>query len=113
MELILNTCRKKAFMFYNNIYEQKGGVSMRSSLGPVLGNIIMMESEKVIVDNVVKEETIKFDFCYVTDTIQAFYGLEKNVKCTVGKSENEVPPYFAGLKICHNVLKIFEKTLTL
>ena len=113
MKLILNTCRKTAFMFYNNIYEQNGCVSMRSSLGCILANIIMMEREKVIVDNVVKEETIKFYFCYVIDTIQVFYGLEKNVKCTVDKSENEVPPYFVDLKICHNVLKIFQKTLTL
>ena len=113
MELILDTCRKTAFTFYNNSYEQKGGVSMGSSLGLILANFLMRESEKVIVDNAVKEETIKFYFCYVNDTIQVFYGLEQNVKCTVDKSENEASPYFVDLKICHNVLKIFEKALTL
>ena len=45
MELTLNTCRKTTFTFYNNSYEQKDGVSMGSSLGPILANFIMMESE--------------------------------------------------------------------
>ena len=33
---------------------------MGASLGPALENIIMTECEKVIVDNLVKERTIKF-----------------------------------------------------
>ena len=46
------------FTFNNIIYEQKDGVSMGTSLGLVLANIIKMECEKVIVDNLVKEGTI-------------------------------------------------------
>ena len=42
-KLILATCKKTAFTFNNIIYEQKDGVSMRASLGPVLANIIMTE----------------------------------------------------------------------
>ena len=52
-------------LFDNIIHEQKDGVSMGESLGPVLANIIMTECEKVIVDNLVKEGTIKFYVCYV------------------------------------------------
>ena len=35
-KLILDTCSKTAFMFDNKIYQQKDGVSMGASLGPVL-----------------------------------------------------------------------------
>ena len=51
---------KTAFTFNNIIFEQKDGESMGASLGPALENIIMTECEKVIVDNLVKERTIKF-----------------------------------------------------
>ena len=36
---------------------------MRASLGPVLANIIMTECEIEIIDNLVKEGTIKFYDC--------------------------------------------------
>ena len=42
---------------------------MEASLGPVLANIIMTECEKVIIDNLVKEGTIKFYVRYVDDTL--------------------------------------------
>ena len=61
------------FKLYQNliktIYEQKDDVSMGASLGPVLANIIMTECEKVIVDNLVKEGTIKFYVRYVDGTL--------------------------------------------
>ena len=41
---------------------------MRTSLRPVLANIIMTECEKVIVDDLAKEGTIKFYIRYVDDT---------------------------------------------
>ena len=56
--LILDTCQKTAFTFNNIISEQKDGISMGASLGPVLGNIIMTECKKVIVNNLMKEGTI-------------------------------------------------------
>ena len=56
--LILDTFQKTAFTFNNIIYEQKDGISVEASLGPVLGNVIMMECEKVIVDTLMKEGTI-------------------------------------------------------
>ena len=66
-KLILDTCQKTAFTFNDIIYEQKDGVSMGALLGPVLTNIIMMECEKVIVGNLVKEGTIKIYIRYVDD----------------------------------------------
>ena len=38
-KLILDTCTKTTFTFNNKLYEQKDGVSMGSSLGPVLKNL--------------------------------------------------------------------------
>ena len=38
---------------------------MGTSLGPILANINMTECEKVIVDNLAKEGTIKFYVRYV------------------------------------------------
>ena len=119
-KLILDPCQKTAFTFDNIIYERKDGVSMGASSGSVLGNIIMTECEKVIVDNLVKEGTIKFYVRYVDDTVllvkrqdidktlQAFNGFDKNLKFTVDKFENETP-HFLDLEICPNGLKVFRK----
>ena len=119
-KLILDTCQKTTFTFNNIIYEQRNGVSMKASLGPVLANIIMTECEKVIIDNLVKEGTIKFYVRYVDDTfllvkrqdidkaLQAFNGLDKNLKFTVDKFENETPHFF-NLEICPNGLTVFQK----
>ena len=42
-KLISDVCKKTKFSFNNQLYEQLDGVSMGSSLGPVLDNIIMTE----------------------------------------------------------------------
>ena len=49
-KLILDSCKKMAFSFNCNLYEQVNSVSMGSSLGPVLANIIMTELEQVVID---------------------------------------------------------------
>ena len=99
-KLILDTCQKTVFTFNNIIYEQKDGVTMGVSLGPVLANIIMTECEKVIVDNLVKEGTKKFYIRYVDETLllvkrqdidevlKAFNGFDKNLKLTVDRFDN-------------------------
>ena len=83
---------------------------MGASLGPVLANIIMIECEKAIGDNLVKEGQIKFYVRYVDDTLllaksqdidkvlKAFNGFDKNLKFTVDKFENETP-HFLDLEI--------------
>ena len=56
-KLITDTCQKTAFLCNNVIYEQKDGVSMGASLGPVLANIIMTELEHGVVDNLRMEQS--------------------------------------------------------
>ena len=119
-KLNLDTYQKTAFAFNKIIYEQKDCVSMGASLGKVLANTILTECEKLIVDNLVKEGTIKFHVCYVDDTLliakrqdidkvlKAFNKFDKNLKFTVDKFENETP-HFLDLEICPNVLTIFRK----
>ena len=59
-KLILDACQKTTFSFQGKLYEQVDGVSMGSSLGPVLANIIMTELEKVVVKKLIDDGTIKF-----------------------------------------------------
>ena len=42
---------------------------MGASLGPVLANIIMTELERVVVDDLVNDGTLKFYARYVDDTL--------------------------------------------
>ena len=88
---------------------------MPLSLGLVLANIIMTKKEKAIVDNLVKEGTIKFYVHYVDDTLllvkhqdlnkvlKAFNRFDKNLKCNTDNSRMKH----------HNGLNFFEKTSTL
>ena len=50
-KLILETWTKAAFSFNNKLYQQKDRVSMGSSLGPVLANIILTELEDVVINH--------------------------------------------------------------
>ena len=47
-------CTKTAFSYDNVIYQQCDGVSMGSSVAPVLANIILTEFEKVVVTSLLK-----------------------------------------------------------
>ena len=59
-KLILDTCKKTTFSFENVYYEQVNGVSMGSSLGPVLANIFMTELEKKVIKPLINNGTIQF-----------------------------------------------------
>ena len=59
-KLILDSCSKTAFSFDEQIYVQQNGVSIGSSLGPVLANIILTEFERLIVSELIADGTIKF-----------------------------------------------------
>ena len=119
-KLILDTCSKTAFSFGGTIYEQKDGVSMGASLGPVLANIIMTELERVVVDRLIQSGTIKFYARYVDDTLllvkpedvngilQEFNEFHRNLEFTVDKFENCVP-HFLDLEIHRDGLSIFRK----
>ena len=64
----MDCCSKTALSFDNQLYKQTDGVSMESSLGPVLANIILTEFERVIIlDH--SSGTIKFYKKYIDDTL--------------------------------------------
>jgi hypothetical protein len=68
-KLILDCCNKTTFSFNEQIYVQKDDVSMGSSLGPVLANIILTKFERLIVSELVADCTIKFYKRYVHDIL--------------------------------------------
>ena len=65
----MDTCTKTDFTFNNVLYEQVNGVSMGSSLGPVLANVLMTEFEKEVVQELVSNGTLPFYIRYVDDTL--------------------------------------------
>ena len=93
---------------------------MGSSLGPVLANIIMTELEKLIINNLITDGTIKFYNRYVDDTLLVIkpedvprvHGLlenfDKNLKFTVDHFTNEVP-HFLDLQLSPDGISIFRK----
>ena len=104
---------KTAFSYNNKLYKQIDGVSMGSSLGPVLAIIIMMELEKIVVSDLINSGLIKFYIRYVEDTlllakeddigsiVQQFNAFDDNLKSTIGKfTDNDV--HFLDIKIDHN-----------
>ena len=56
-KLLLESCTKTAFSF-DSVYEQCDSVSMGSSLGPALANIILTEFENVIVKPLIKTKIV-------------------------------------------------------
>lgn len=109
-KLILDSCTKTTFSFNNQLYEQAGGVSMGSSLGPVLAKIILTEFENKVVSDLVQSGIIKFYRRYVDDTLvlikpcditsvlSKFNSFDKNLKFTVDNfSDGTV--HFLDLKI--------------
>ena len=48
-KLLYDSCTKTAFLFDNVLCKQCDGLSMGSSLDPLLANIILTEVENVIV----------------------------------------------------------------
>ena len=68
-KLIKDTCSKTVFSVSNKLYQQIDGVSMGSSLGPLLANIIMTEMEKTIIKKFIDDKILLFYECYVDDTL--------------------------------------------
>ena len=107
-------------MCNNVIYEQKDGVSMGASLGPVLANIIMTELERAVVDKMIQNGTIKFYVIYVDDTLllakpeqidgilAEFNKFHKNLEFTLDKFEDCVP-HFLDLEIHRTGISIYRK----
>ena len=119
-KFILDICTKTSFTFNDKVYEQKDGVIMGASLGPVLANIIMTECENVVVSKLIKKGTIKFYIRYADDTlllvkrkdiqkvVNEFDKFDKHLKVTVDSFENEIL-HFLDLEIRPNGLTIYRK----
>ena len=119
-KLILDTCQKTTFQAGGNFYEQRDGVSMGSSLGPVLANIIMTKLEKCVIQDLVKKNLVKFYGRYVDDTLlvikatdidyvhQKLNAFDPGLRFTVDKFENDVP-HFLDLLICKDDVEIYRK----
>ena len=99
-KLITDVCKKTAFSFNANVHKQTDGVSMGSSLGPVIANIFMTELEKFILDELINDNIVKFYIRYVDDTsllvkpedtdkiLKKFNSYDKNIQFTVDKFLN-------------------------
>ena len=68
-KLIKSCCTRAALSFNNVIYKQRDGVSMGSSLSPILRNVIMTELEKKIFQPLIESARLKFYMKYVKDTL--------------------------------------------
>ena len=119
-KLILDTCTKTVFLANGKILEQIDGVSMGASMGPVLANIIMTELERVVVDPMLEDGTLKFYGRYVDDTLllvkpervdevlAKFNAYHRSLQFTVDKFENEVP-HFLDLELHRTGISIYRK----
>eukprot|EP00111_Clytia_hemisphaerica_P020238 TCONS_00059660-protein len=119
-KLIRDTCTKTAFSCNNVLYEQCDGVSMGSSLGPVLANLIMTELEEKVVRPLITKGTLKFYGRYVDDTLlaikpkdvkkvhKAFEKFDKNLKFTVDEFKNETP-HFLDIDMPTDEFQVYRK----
>ena len=120
MRKLKDTCKKTAFGFDNEIFEQIDGVSMGLPLAPVLANIIMTELESTIIKKLFDTGKIKFYWRYVDDTLllikpediqlvqDMFNSFHENLRFTVDRFENEVP-HFLDIKMSVQGLAIYCK----
>ena len=119
-KLILDSCTKNIFSCNGTLYEQLDGVSMGSSSGPVLANIILSEFEDIIVSELVNSGVIKFYRRYVDDTLlliwptdiqfvlDKFNIFDKNLKFTFDDFQDG-NVHFLDLKITEGGIDIFRK----
>ena len=119
-KLIKETCTKTALLSHNKVYEQLDGMSMGSSLGPVLANINMTELENTTIKPLINDNIIKFYSRFVDDTllvvkaehIPRIHNLlnqfDHNLQFTVDTFKDEIP-HFLDLEISNNSLSIYRK----
>ena len=103
------------------IYKQIDGVSMGSSLGPVLSNVIMTEFERLVVDKLIKDGLIKFYIRYVDDSLvlakvedidnsmKQFNSFDKSIQFTIDKFQDGIV-HFPDIKINGSVTDLYYKT---
>ena len=115
-----DTCSKTVFSTNKKLYQQIDGVSMGSSLGPLLANIIMTQLERTIIKNFIDDKILLFYGRYVDDTLvvikkehlqlvhNTLNSFDKNLKFTVDLFDNVVP-HFLDTEIHPDGLSIYCK----
>ena len=68
-KLLKDTCGKTVFSTNDKLYQYTDGVSICSSLGPLLVNIIVNEMEKTIIKKFIDDKILLFYGCCVDDTL--------------------------------------------
>ena len=91
-KLIKDTCTKEIFSANKKLYQQIDGISMGSSRGSLLANIIMTELERTIIKKFINDKILLFYGHYVDDTLVLF------------KKEH--------LQLVNNTLNSFDEKLT-
>ena len=109
-KLPLDSCTKTAFSFDKVLYEQCDGVSMGSSLGPVLANVIQTKFENVIVKPLIETGVLRFICGCVDDTLvfikkdkiqHALNSFDKNLRFSVDTFDDG-NIHFLDIKIFNN-----------
>ena len=113
-------CNKTIFSANNKLYQQVDGVSVGSSLGPLLTNIIMTKMEKTIIKMVIDNKILLFYGCYVDYTLvvikrkhpklvhDALNCFKKNLNFNVDTFDNAVP-HFLDIEIHPDGLSMYWK----
>ncbi len=119
-KLLKDACMKTAFSFNDVIYKQIDGVSMGSSLGPSLANVIMTELEKQLVAGLIDTGTIKFYMRYVDDTLvlaksenfqkilEKLNSFDNNLKFTIDTFDDD-DVHFLDINIDRNKTDLYYK----
>ena len=117
-KLILDACTKTVFSFNNRFYKQIDGVSVGSTLGPVLANIIMTELESTTAKELVDKSLVKLYMRYVNDTLllvkdtnvnyihKHLNSFDKNIKFTVDTFPDGTV-HFLDIKVDKNHTDIY------
>ena len=95
---------------------------MGGSLRPVLTNIIMTECEKVIVNQLIENNIVKFYISYINDTslvfrkkdidivLSKFNSFDENLKSTIVTFQNCVPHFLESVYII-KILKLINRQI--
>ena len=100
-KLLVDACTKTAFSFNKKLYEQIDGVSLGSTLGPLMANVIITEVDRVVVKGLINKGYLKFYNRFMDDTpvlmkksdvpmvFQALYSFHKNLNFKVDTFETK------------------------